>query len=157
MNKKHKSVSTGRWFLNNHLWMLANSDEIREAARAAKVRLVDASLRQPDEKEAAGKPEEILKKVEEKGSLDSVLTPQQLEDAEKLKKEVDLIEAAKIAAKLAAKEEAEAEAAAAALVAQRQADAEQAEKAKKAAEAKAKAQAKAEAEAASKAAADEVK
>ena len=52
--------SRGRWFLNHQLWQLKNGEEIRAAARAANVRLVDAAYRGKDEKDAPGKPAEIL-------------------------------------------------------------------------------------------------
>ena len=116
--------SRGRWFLNHQLWQLKNGEEIRAAARAANVRLVDAAYRGKDEKEAAGKPAEILLNQVTAGQSDSGLPSQ-----EEL--------AAKAEAEAKAKAEAEAKAAAEA----------KAKAAAKAAEAKAAAKANAQAEA----------
>lgn len=108
--------SRGRWFLNHQLWQLKNGEEIRAAARAANVRLVDAAYRGKDEKEAAGKPAEILLSQVTAGQSDSGLPSQE-----------------ELAAAAEAKAKAEAEAKAAA---------EAKAKAKAAAEAKAQAEAK---------------
>ena len=114
--------SRGRWFLNHQLWQLKNGEEIRAAARAANVRLVDAAYRGKDEKEAAGKPAEILLSQVTAGQSDSGLPSQEALAAKaeaeakaaaeaKAKAEAEVKrqeEAARIAAEEAAKAEARA-------------------------------------------------
>lgn len=53
-------MSLKRWFLNAPTWAITNFDAIRTAAIAAKVTLVNASLKLDQETEAAGKPAEVL-------------------------------------------------------------------------------------------------
>lgn len=53
-------MSLKRWFLNAPTWAITNFDAIRTAAIAAKVTLVDVSLKLDQETEAAGKPAEVL-------------------------------------------------------------------------------------------------
>ncbi len=103
--------SRGRWFLNHQLWQLKSGEEIRAAARAATVRLVDAAYRGKDEKEAAGKPAEILLSQVTAGQSDSGL-PSQEELAAKAEAKAKAEAEAKAAAEAKAKEEAEAAAAA---------------------------------------------
>lgn len=107
--------SRGRWFLNHQLWQLKNGEEIRAAARAANVRLVDAVYRGKDEKEAAGKPAEILLSQVTAGQSDSGLPSQEelaakAEAAAKAKAEAEAKAAAEAKAKAAAKAAAEAKA-----------------------------------------------
>ena len=49
-----------RWFIESPLYMLANGEEIRQAARKAGVRLVDARYKTEFDAEAPGKPAEVL-------------------------------------------------------------------------------------------------
>ena len=115
--------SRGRWFLNHQLWQLKNGEEIRAAARAANVRLVDAAYRGKDEKEAAGKPAEILLRQVTAGQSDSGL-PSQEELAAAAEANAKAEAEAKAAAEAKAKAEAEAKAKAAAKAAEAKAQAE---------------------------------
>ena len=49
-----------RWFIEAPLYQLANGEEIRQAARKAGVRLVDAQYKTEFDAEAPGKPAEVL-------------------------------------------------------------------------------------------------
>ena len=114
--------SRGRWFLNHQLWQLKNGEEIRAAARAANVRLVDAAYRGKDEKEAAGKPAEILLSQVTAGQSDSGL-PSQEALAAKAEAEAKAAAEAKAKAEAEAKAKAAEKAAKAAAVAKAQAEA----------------------------------
>ena len=73
MPDKTKFREVKRWFLENPLYKLANAEEIRKAAKAKGVRLVDAVFRTELDEEEPGKPAEKLRpqyKVEG-GSPDS--------------------------------------------------------------------------------------
>lgn len=71
-----KNVVHKRWFLDNPLYKLKNGEEIRKAARAAGVRLVEAQWRTKFDEEAAGKPAEVLfdQYKKQAGSSDSNLS-----------------------------------------------------------------------------------
>ena len=142
-----------RWFLEHQLWELENGEEIRSAAKAAGVRLVDARFKTSKDVEASGKPALRLKQGAGGARSDSA-TPQptqaEVEAKRKLLEQAASIEAANRAAaeKEAAAKAAEKQAAAEA-EAQSKAAAEAIEKSKAAAEAKkAAAEAKKAAEAA---------
>ena len=59
MTKKNQGMHN-RWFIESPLYMLANGEEIRQAARKAGVRLVDAQYKTEFDTEAPGKPTEVL-------------------------------------------------------------------------------------------------
>lgn len=59
MTKKNQGMHN-RWFIESPLYMLANGEEIRQAARKAGVRLVDAQYKTEFDTEAPGKPAEVL-------------------------------------------------------------------------------------------------
>lgn len=59
MPKKNQGMHN-RWFIESPLYMLANGEEIRQAARKAGVRLVDAQYKTELDTEAPGKPAEVL-------------------------------------------------------------------------------------------------
>ena len=59
MTKKNQGMHN-RWFIESPLYMLANGEEIRQAARKAGVRLVDAQYKTEFDAEAPGKPAEVL-------------------------------------------------------------------------------------------------
>lgn len=62
-----------RWFITVPLYMLANGEEIRQAARKAGARLVDAQYKTEHDVEAPGKPTEVLldRYKKQDGSSDS--------------------------------------------------------------------------------------
>lgn len=97
--KKYRQY--GRWFLKFALYMLENGDEIRQAARKAGVRLVDARYKTEHDAEASGKPTEVLldRYKKQGGSSDSNHpAPTSPEGQEPLVKAMDADEAAKAAA-----------------------------------------------------------
>ena len=59
MPKKNQGLHN-RWFIEAPLYQLANGEEIRQAARKAGVRLVDAQYKTEFDTEAPGKPAEVL-------------------------------------------------------------------------------------------------
>lgn len=59
MPKKNQGLPN-RWFIEAPLYQLANGEEIRQAARKAGVRLVDAQYKTEFDTEAPGKPAEVL-------------------------------------------------------------------------------------------------
>lgn len=59
MPKKNQGLHN-RWFIEAPLYQLANGEEIRQAARKAGVRLVDAQYKTEFDEEAPGKPAEVL-------------------------------------------------------------------------------------------------
>lgn len=61
MPDKTKFREVKRWFLENPLYKLSNAEEIRKAAKAKGVRLVDAVYRTELDEEAPGKPAEKLR------------------------------------------------------------------------------------------------
>ena len=59
MSKKNQELPN-RWFIEVPFYQLANGEEIRQAARKAGVRLVDAQYKTEFDVEAHGKPAEVL-------------------------------------------------------------------------------------------------
>ena len=59
MPKKNQGMHD-RWFIEAPFYQLANGEEIRQAARKAGVRLVDAQYKTEFDVEAPGKPAEVL-------------------------------------------------------------------------------------------------
>ena len=59
MPKKNQGLHN-RWFIEAPLYQLANGEEIRQAARKAGVRLIDARYKTEFDVEAPGKPAEVL-------------------------------------------------------------------------------------------------
>lgn len=59
MPKKNQGLHN-RWFIESPLYQLANGEEIRQAARKAGVRLIDARYKTEFDVEAPGKPAEVL-------------------------------------------------------------------------------------------------
>lgn len=59
MPKKTQGLHN-RWFIEAPLYQLANGEEIRQAARKAGVRLIDARYKTEFDAEAPGKPAEVL-------------------------------------------------------------------------------------------------
>ena len=59
MSTKNQGM-INRWFITVPLYMLANGEEIRQAARKAGARLVDAQYKTEHDVEAPGKPAEVL-------------------------------------------------------------------------------------------------
>ena len=122
MTKKNQGMHN-RWFIESPLYMLANGEEIRQAARKAGVRLVDAQYKTEFDAEAPGKPAEVLldRYKKQGGSSDSNHpAPTYPEGQEPLVKATATDEAAEEAAKADA---AKAKAAAAAKAAKAKAEA----------------------------------
>lgn len=72
MSTKNQGM-LNRWFITVPLYMLANGEEIRQAARKAGARLVDAQFKTEHDVEAPGKPTEVLldRYKKQDGSSDS--------------------------------------------------------------------------------------
>ena len=122
MSTKNQGM-INRWFITVPLYMLANGEEIRQAARKAGARLVDAQYKTEHDVEAPGKPTEVLldRYKKQGGSSDSSHpAPTQPEGQEPLVKATAADEAAEEAAKADA---AKAKAAAAAKAAKAKAEA----------------------------------